>query len=328
MKRDKIVVVGCGAIGDLFYFPHLAANDAIRSKVCLVDRDSDRLQVVKAKWGFPFASVQLEDFLPEARVGVVATPPGSHAQIGMTFLQVGADIVVEKPLANSYEDGVALCDEADRRGRQILVNNTRRFYPQSKAIQKVITSGQYGALRRIEHLEGDEFAWPTVSGFYFQQDSGRGVLSDRGSHIFDLICWWLGQEPTLTEARTNSRGGVEGLAECRLGFPTGEARIKVSWHNKMANLIRLEFDEAVVEADLYQIDRYAVTRNGHTSTIKCPGDEKNNTDCSASFCRALLDLYSSRAPVPVAGRDVLTSLKLIDKFYASAQPFEETWLGT
>ena len=206
-----------------------------------------------------------------------------------------------------------------------MVNNNRRFFPQSKAIQKVITSGQYGVLRRIEYLEGDEFDWPTVSGFYFQQEGGRGVLSDRGSHIFDLICWWMGQDLTLTEARTNSRGGVEGLAECRLGFSTGEARVKISWHNKMANLVSLEFDEATLEADLYQIDQYAVIKNGHKSIIKCPGDIKTYADCSVTFCQALLDLYSSGAPVPVAGRDVLPSLKLIDKFYASAQPFEETW---
>ena len=151
-------------------------------------------------------------------------------------------------------------------------------------------------------------------------------MSDRGSHILDLICWWTGGEPQLIEARTNSLGGVEGLAEYHLALANGaEARVKISWHNKLANVIRLSFDHVVIEADLYEIDRYTVIQNGVRSMVRCPGREKNYAACSISFCKALKELYISGGKVPVSGRDVLSSLKLIDTFYEQAEPFQELW---
>lgn len=326
MDKDKIVIVGCGAIGDVFYFPQFAKDPTLKNKLCLVDKDAARVSELKESWGFSHGSTNLEDFFEESKVGIIATPPASHFPLAEQMLEAGLDVVIEKPLTNTHEEGQRLCALAERKGRKITVNNTRRFYPQSQEIKRIIDSQVYGKVLSIDYLEGGEFAWPSVSGFYFQKGA-RGALSDRGAHVLDLLCWWLGDDGKLQEAFSNSRGGVEALAECKLKFGEATCRVKISWHNKLANKITIVMEKATIVADLYELNKITLQTNGGSQSVVCPGTVKSYMDCATAFHREITKMWGGDYNLHVEGRHVLASLRLIDEYYDQAKQFEETWFA-
>ena len=101
-----------------------------------------------------------------------------------------------------------------------MVNNYRRLFPSYQRVRELIQSGQLGKLRRINNLDGTQFAWNSASSFYLRDPQTRGVLLDRGAHTIDVLCWWLGDTPRVVAAHGDVFNGVEGLMDVHLASDT------------------------------------------------------------------------------------------------------------
>src|SRR6266536_3703994 len=101
---------------------------------------------------------------------------------------------------------------------------------------------------------GFVYNWPVASGFFFSKEqAGGGVLVDTGSHMLDLLLWWLGDVIDVVEYRDDSLGGVE--AECWLSLvlqtPTGpvQGNIILSRLRKLRNTARIVGERFTIECD-------------------------------------------------------------------------------
>ncbi len=327
MTEKRILLIGTGAIAEAVYLPLLSSRPEWKRRACCVDRDGASASRAAARWGISDGGDDHKRHLADTVVAIVATPPRTHYPIASECLKAGAAAIIEKPLTDTHEEGMKLVREAKERGRLLMVNNTRRLFQSYAEVERVARSGELGAIQEIDYAEGGVFSWPTASGFYFDpKGGGRGVIADRGSHVLDLICWWVGSPIQVESCLSDAMGGVEGYADVSLSWGGGSARMRLSWHSKLANRLRVVFERGVIETGIYDFREVRISGPDGTKVRSLPGSEASYDDYSLTFARGAITAAIQGGAPPIAGADVVPSLALIDQCYAKMGRIDFPWL--
>lgn len=324
-SRRRIALVGCGAISELYHLPALQANNAL-DEIILVDANLERAGELAAVFGVAETAADYRAVAQDVDGAIVATPPNSHREICVEFLSRGKPVLCEKPLAPTAADALAMVEAAASSGTTLCVNHTRRLYPTNLKVRELIEDGTLGELQSIEYVDGDVFNWPTASGFYFEPGA-RGVLSDRGIHSLDLICWWLDAKPDLVSAQTDSFGGPESLAMIRLQHAGCRIDLKLSWLTALPNTFRVVGDRATVDGRIGEWRALTLTPNSASSTkIKIAADEVSYNDFGVTMIANFLDVLTKGSDPMVPGASVVAATQLVDESYGRAERMTLPWL--
>src|SRR5215471_15975378 len=79
----------------------------------------------------------------------LAIPTVDHARIGIDLLEHGIDVLVEKPIASTAEQGRALIDRATSTHRVLQIGHVERFNPVVLAAREVATKPQFFEIHRL-----------------------------------------------------------------------------------------------------------------------------------------------------------------------------------
>jgi predicted dehydrogenase len=79
----------------------------------------------------------------------LAIPTVDHARIGIDLLEHGIDVLVEKPIASTAEQGRALIDRAASIHRVLQIGHVERFNPVVLAAREVATKPQFFEIHRL-----------------------------------------------------------------------------------------------------------------------------------------------------------------------------------
>lgn len=103
---------------------------------------------------------------PAVRAVVIATPAATHAALIRRALAAGKDVCVEKPLALSVDDGVALVQAAAACGRILMVGHILQYHPAVEMLQDIVRRGTLGTVQycvsnrlNIGKLRTEENIW-------------------------------------------------------------------------------------------------------------------------------------------------------------------------
>lgn len=329
LARPRLAILGCGAIAEQYYLPALTRTRADAAALTLIDPDPARLGTVAARWGVERTATTLEA-VADALDGVInATPSHLHHTTTTALLERGLGVLVEKPLAETAADAEALVALAQRRRLPLMVNNLRRCYPAFARIGEHLRYGDLGRLRTIRWREGNRFEWPTVSGFYFRRRADappRGVVLDAGAHVLDVICWWLGGEPALIDARHDGDGGPEALATLKLAWGDAEIEVVLSALAKQSNDFEVVGSAGTLSGSYNDFNRYDWRRGtSGARAIDLRSRVRLKSDIADLMLANFRDCLAGRAVPLVNAGDVLPSLRLIDTFYRSARLLEAPW---
>ena len=132
----------------------------------------------------------------------VATPNVTHYAIAKAFLEAGFDVLCEKPLTTTVEDGAALVAAAKARRRVLAVNYGYSGYPLIRQARAMALSGELGRIRVVVaefahgfHASAADAGNPRVRWRYDPRQMGASsVLADVGCHALHLACYAIGQE--------------------------------------------------------------------------------------------------------------------------------------
>lgn len=320
----RLAVIGCGAISEGYHLPALAARPELRDKAVLVDRDARRATEMASRFGISSTASDHRDVLEDIDGAVVATPPDTHHRVCRDLIEQQISVLCEKPLVDDPDQARELVGLANERGVVLCLNHTRRFFPASGLIRTLIQSGELGELRSLDYVDGNAFSWP-ATGFHFRRGS-PGVLSDRGVHSLDLICWWLGGKPDLVRSLNDSQGGPESLVWLALQHGDCRVRLKLSWLTKLQNRFRIEGEKGTIEGAIDRFDRVDLTRPSgkvETTRISCP--EIQYKDFGARVLGDFLGAMAGEADPAVPAADVIDSLELIEEAYRTARPLHLPW---
>src|SRR6266511_546076 len=113
-----------------------------------VDLDPGRRAEVARRypWVRPLDEVAAVLADPEIGAVIVATPARTHASLAAQALEAGKHVLVEKPLALSTAEAVALTRQAEQAGRVLMVGHTFEYNPAVTKMRALLESGQLGDL--------------------------------------------------------------------------------------------------------------------------------------------------------------------------------------
>jgi len=325
-SAPRIALVGAGAVAEILYVPALQAHRLL-GRVILVDPDVRRAEGLARRFGIARWSADHRELLGEVDAAIVAVPTYLHADVSLDFLRGGVHVLCEKPLAETPSAARAMIAESTRTGAILAANYTRRLYASYRKIKELLTEGRFGRPRSIRFVIGDDFKWPTVSGFYFNARlSSKGVLLDRGSHKFDLIAWWLGGKPALLSCETDSFGGPEAVAEVKWAYDGCQGDVRLSVLGRLPGRFRVECETGTIEGEIYDFRRLRVTPRGkEPTTLRLPSAERVYADFGHRIVGNFIAAVGGDQTVLVSGRDVIDSIEFTDECYRAARRFTMPW---
>lgn len=139
-------VVGVGYLG-AFHAEKYAGHAAVRL-AAVVDTDAERARAVGERLGVPWFTDhhQLGGLVDCASV---ATPTAAHHAIARDLLAAGIDVLVEKPVTSTVEQGRELLEVAARGGRVLQVGHLERFNPAMRAVADYIAAPRFIESQRL-----------------------------------------------------------------------------------------------------------------------------------------------------------------------------------
>ena len=226
MRTIRTAVIGCGKVAHY----HAKALQSIPESdlVAVYSRDLSKAQSFAAKYKVN-AYDDVTKMIAAEEVGavIVCTPHPAHAAPAIAAAQVGAHVLVEKPLASSLEDCDAMIQAANAAGVLLGGIFQRRFYVQSQRVKKAINDGKIG-----KPILGTATMFGLRDQAYYSSDSWRGSWSDEGGgvlvnqapHQLDLLQWYMGPVDELYGVWANLNHPyieVEDTAVATIRFKNG-----------------------------------------------------------------------------------------------------------
>jgi predicted dehydrogenase len=189
---------------------------------------------------FPSLAVMLSKAHP--RAVVVYTNTFDHRKVVEECSHHGVHVMMEKPLAVSYRDALAMADAARTGKIHVLVNYETTWYSSNKAAYDLLRKGSLGELRKVVVQDGhsgpQEIGVPPEF-FHWLTDpklNGAGALFDFGCYGADLTTWLANGKPPETVTATTQQfkpdiyARVDDEANVILTYPKAVAILQASWN--------------------------------------------------------------------------------------------------
>jgi predicted dehydrogenase len=337
MTPLPVVLVGCGAVSQLFYAPALRALEAAGELRVVAVVDPVGIARARLHQVFPRAASGSAPALAEAPRGslaIVASPPRYHAQHTIDALARGWHVLCEKPMAATGAEAGRMIAAAEASGLVLAIGHYKRFFPSSRQLKFLCgPAGPLGALQSFSIAEGGPFSWPAASPAFFQRtETPGGVLLDIGVHVLDLLLWWLG-EPSDFAYADDAMGGLEANARVSLRFGTVAGRVQLSRDWATAQRYEFEFERGGIAWTVNDANGLGLTLRGAPYALRgtlhgADGTAaETNPQCFIAQLQQVVAAVRNRTPVLVDGREGARALRLVEACYARRTLLDQPWLG-
>ncbi len=143
----------------------------------------------------PLRAASLEALLsaPEVAGVVIATPAETHRALVEAALAAGKPILLEKPMAHTPEEALAIAEAADAHPElTLLVGHCERFNRAYIDTKKAVDEGRVGTPR---------FAWASrLSPLHLNDPAWKLGTLDTAVHDIDILLWLIGDRPVAVSA--------------------------------------------------------------------------------------------------------------------------------
>ena len=219
----SVAIIGCGAVVEEAYTNALTRLSRNGWHLCFVDTNASRSAALADRFDRAGSTASITNVTGRVSHAVVSTPPASHYPICSALIEGGVHVLCEKPFVSDPNEGFALVRRAREAGLKLQVNQTRRWFPASLEAKRMISEHAIGEITSVTARSGTRFNWPTKTAFYSQPELTRnGILSDQGSHVFDLVGWILGRKLEPLDVQHDGYAGPETTV--RVEFSLGPVR--------------------------------------------------------------------------------------------------------
>jgi predicted dehydrogenase len=329
----RLGIVGCGAIVREVHMQVALGEPGVTVAV-LCDRD--RRAAERMREEFDLHAEVVDDVTALAGridAAIVAVPPALHAPISMQLLSAGIDVLCEKPLANTFADGVRMAQCAREHDRVLAVALMSRFFPHNLWLRDLIEDGEIGEPLELIAEDGAPLDWAMSTGSYFDRRfTGGGVLFDAGVHVLDRLLWLFGDLDGIAY-EDDSFGGFETNARLTGTFAIAghrvPARMEFSWSHRLPRSIQVVGSRGSIEARIQDPRSLAIRRRGRRGQmdlhLRC-AERWHHFSAYRLQLRDFLDAVRRRSEPFVTAESSLRALQVIETAYAQRRSMAQAWL--
>ena len=190
----KTAVIGFGLSARVFHLPFIASSTQFEL-TGISTSQSDAAKYWPDTRIFPDAEALIQN--TDASLIVVTAPNRAHFSLAKMALLAGKDVLVEKPLAVTAAQAIALQQLAQQQKRKLAVFHNRRFDDDFLAVRQLFHSEALGSVQ-LMYSRFDRFR-PTVQARWKESaEPGNGVLYDLAPHLLDQTIALFGQPDAIT----------------------------------------------------------------------------------------------------------------------------------
>ena len=170
---DKVKLVGVVELNEIRR-KHVAERFGLEASQCYVDyRD------------FFKASVQADAVM-------ICTPEDMHFEPTMLAIEAGYHVLLEKPIAQTLEECLAIGEAARKKNVLVSVCHVLRYHPYFMKIKELVDSGELGHIISINHRTSvgvDRTAHGFVRGIWRKEAVTNPMLMSKCCHDIDFLLW-------------------------------------------------------------------------------------------------------------------------------------------
>ena len=201
MKKLKVILIGAGHRGT--HYTNLMGDMPEKFEVVgIAEKVATRREYVKEKHNIPDENTyesweQILEREKFADVAVIATMDRMHFEPAMKAMELGYDLLLEKPVCPTPEECVALYKKSKECGVKAVVCHVLRYTTFFKKMKECIDSGMVGDVVSVEHLEAVGNVHQShsfVRGNWGNSTKSSFMMLQKSCHDLDILQWLLGKE--------------------------------------------------------------------------------------------------------------------------------------
>ncbi len=205
-RKLRMAIVGTGSRGSFTWGQEVVKgySDVVEI-VGLCDHNGKRVEAAKKLIGttaptFTDFDRMIREVKPDTVT--VTTVDGTHAKYIIRAMELGCDVMSEKPLCTDEQQCQAILDAQKKTGKKITVTFNARHGVKEKKLKAMLLEKTIGEVISVDF---HEYLDTSHGADYFRRwhkmkaNSGT-LLVHKASHHFDQANWWLNSTPVSVTA--------------------------------------------------------------------------------------------------------------------------------
>ena len=229
MEKKRFAQVGTGGRARFFYQAVAETYSDTSEIVAFCDVNQTRMDYANScleKAGVAkvptYKHYEFDRMIEETKPDtvIVTSVDRTHDQYIIRAMELGCNVITEKPMTIDEKRAQAILDAQKRTGKEVRVSFNYRYAPHNTKVRELIMDGVIGDVYSV-HFEW--FLNTSHGADYYRRwhrnkENSGGLLVHKSTHHFDLVNFWLGTQPETVFAmgglnfygRTNAeRRGVK-----------------------------------------------------------------------------------------------------------------------
>lgn len=182
-KKIRVAVVGAGEFGR--NHARVYREVAGAELVGVLDQDLGRGEEIAQEFATT-AFKGIEELRGKVDAATVAVPTITHREIGCRLMEMGIDVLVEKPMASTMVEADDLLSSAKKNQRILQVGHVERFNPAVLAVEPVVKRPLFFEVHRL--------------GVFTARSLDVDVIYDLMIHDLDILLALVKEEVTEVKA--------------------------------------------------------------------------------------------------------------------------------
>ena len=197
-KIFTVSIIGCGSRGVDAYGKCLFEMKDKFQIVSVCDLNTRKIEIVQKAWGISQENCfyDEDEFFKEKRSDalVIATQDQDHVRMCVKALELGYDILLEKPISPSEDEVYKLLDAYKKYNRKVVVCHVLRYAPAFLKVKELLDAGEIGKLVCIDWIEQVAYwhqAHSYVRGNWRREDKTSPMIMAKCCHDLDLLQYYV-----------------------------------------------------------------------------------------------------------------------------------------
>lgn len=206
-RRKKYVLVGTGGRSQMFYDAIVRGYQATSELCAFCDINQARMdyanRLLKEEYKVNAVTTYMADQFDEMirtekpDVVIVTSIDRTHHRYIIRAMELGCDVICEKPMTIDAEKCQAILDAVKKTGKKLRVTFNYRYAPHSTKLRELVMKNVIGRVNSVhfEWLLDTSHGADYFRRWHRDKRNSGGLLVHKATHHFDLVNFWLGTYP-------------------------------------------------------------------------------------------------------------------------------------